>query len=125
MKRKSRKTDTYAINSNITYWDWINENCQNNEDGDFIEPVKANPDTISEEDGLVWPKFDHEATENKVKTVRAIFSVLSSKEQKLCKLLMDNRTYREIASILGTHHVKVVRMIKKLRKKFEILYQNQ
>jgi len=108
---------------NQGYWEWLSIHQNPDSEGDVKEPTEANPDCLPESAGL-WQHNDQESKEKIIKDVRAIYGVLSKKEKQICDLIIRKKNYREIESISGIPIATVSRIIKKLRKKFEIVKQN-
>ncbi len=105
------------------YWEWLGLHQSLDSEGDLSEPIEANPDQLPESSRL-WQYSDHEGKEKIVKDIRAIYGVLSKKEKQVCDLIMQRKTYREMESISGISIASISRIIKKLRKKFEMVKQN-
>lgn len=51
--------------------------------------------------------------------VREILETLTDEQKKICALLQEGLSYREIAKIMGTNHMKIAREIYKLREIFK------
>ena len=91
------KTSNKLTSEGSAYWSWVhNSNAHKQKDGrEDWEPVIANPDGLSEEEGLT----PHSApmTQETADTIREALELLSPRQREAVDLLIEGKSFDEAA----------------------------
>lgn len=111
------------------YWNYLvkrastDENSRDSGASELVEPVQANPDGLSEADGMYYISEDSREKQKLVQTAIKR-SKLSKRERQVVDLLTySNRTQAEVSDLLGISQPVVSiyynRALKKIKKFIE------
>ena len=131
MKKITRRKNIHARKSKQVgspYWQFLdklaNKNGERGANGaiEFPEPPEANPDVLSEEEGIYSRQLSDEAV-FRLDVIKEAMSQLSEQQQRILKLVGEQgRSFDEAATVLGVSKGTVQQQLNRARKKIEKLY---
>jgi DNA-directed RNA polymerase specialized sigma24 family protein len=121
--------DAYADNyreivTKKSYWDWVEGNNVTDEDGLLVESFRANPDVLTEDQGITYVPTRHESVLDVIK--REAFTKLTPKQQDVWTLCMvQGRSEQDAANILDSTRPAVNQRLILAREKFAAYCESQ
>lgn len=103
--------------SESPYWDWVNQHASKTGDGDMLEPVEANPDSIAA----------YVNDNDKLQAAITVLqeggeSVLSPREKEVFQFVVrEGKSMRDVAKQLSVSPMTVSRALKTLGSKLKRL----
>lgn len=97
------------------YQEWLVEQKNFGREHGLMEPVRANPDHLSE-DQAAWPNND--SRRELLDRFDKIWTSLTAKQKRILTLVgIQGKTFEEAAAILGVHVSTVQVVISRIQKK--------
>ena len=121
IKEKQVSKD-YSKGESSPYNEYLDKKGDYNQEHDASEPTEANPDRLSEDQGLYYKR---EMDDNRLDIIRAVMSSLTDKQREILRLCgNEGRTIENCAAILKISRGTVQKTLDRIRKKVSDLQKD-
>lgn len=118
--RERKGRHDYSLGEKSPYWAWVKVRAAGQEN------VEANPDNLTEEDGLYFQHEPSDGQQTKLQAIEAAMSEFTEKERKVVLFLYGGMSLSDVGAKLRVNKSAVQHILNKAREKvFTILKRNE